>query len=259
MSGCYLRARSAFFRGLRSAIRGHAENLPGIMPPWPASVTFAETSEAGRPVSPQGETFAPAVAGTDAARFSYSSLNLIGQLANSFILLEAPDGLVMVDQHAAHERIVFNNLSKKNTNAAQALTRPEVVNLLPKEAAMLKGLLPSLRETGFDIEPFGGTSFAVHAVPAILSEFRPEEILRDYLRYADEEGSPGNEGEIILGLARVASCHGSVRAGRRLKTEEIKCLLEMLDSADVPFTCPHGRPLSYKLTYEQIYRFFKRS
>ena len=115
-----------------------------------------------------------------------------------------------------------------------------------------------MHDLGFDIEPFGGASFAIHAVPVTLSEFKPEEILRDYLRYVEDE-CPANEGEILLGLARVASCHGSVRAGRRLKTEEIKRLLAMLDSADTPFTCPHGRPLSYKLTYEQIFRFFKRS
>ncbi len=223
---------------------------------YPASGIFAPIPGEERPNPAQGGAFAPAE--MDEAPFAFSGLNLIGQLANSFILLEAPDGLVLIDQHAAHERIVFNDLSKKNTSAAQLLTRPEVVDLLPKEAMLLKNILPSLRETGFDVEPFGGTSFAIHAVPAILSEFRPEEILRDYLRYA-EEGCAANEGEILLGLARVASCHGSVRAGRRLKTEEIKRLLELLDSADVPFTCPHGRPLSYKLTYEQIYRFFKRS
>jgi DNA mismatch repair protein MutL len=209
-------------------------------------------------ILPEGPPYAPVQSAMDAGAFAYSSLNLIGQLANSFILLEAPDGLVLIDQHAAHERIVFNSLSKKKTKAAQLLARPAVVDLLPKEAVMLKGLIPSLSDLGFEIEPFGGSSFAVHAVPASLSEFKPEQILRDYLRYAEEE-CPANEGEILLGLARVASCHGSVRAGHRLKTEEMKHLLEMLDSIDTPFTCPHGRPLSYTLTYEQIFRFFKRS
>ncbi len=74
---------------------------------------------------------------------------------------------------------------------------------------LLKGILPSLRDIGFDIEPFGDATFAVRAFPAILSEIRPEEMLRDYLRYAEEE-CPANEGEILLGLARTASCHGSV-------------------------------------------------
>ncbi|MGA2939896.1 MAG: DNA mismatch repair endonuclease MutL [Syntrophobacteraceae bacterium] len=205
-----------------------------------------------------GPPYPPVQGEMDAGAFAYSSLNLIGQLANSFILLEAPDGLVLIDQHAAHERIVFSGLSKKKTKAAQLLARPAVVDLLPKEAVMLDSLVPSLRDLGFEIEPFGGSSFAIHAVPASLSEFKPEQILRDYLRYAEEE-CPADEGQILLGLARVASCHGSVRAGHRLKTEEIRRLLEMLDSIETPFTCPHGRPLSYTLTYEQIFRLFKRS
>ncbi|SPF36426.1 DNA mismatch repair protein MutL [Syntrophobacter sp. SbD1] len=220
---------------------------------------------------PSENPVSPAVrADIDPAPFAWSSLNLLGQLANSFILLEAPDGLVLIDQHAAHERIVFSALSEKSkkseksknsgkeTKAAQLLTRPAIVDLLPKEAVLLKSIMPSLLDLGFEIEPFGGDSFAIHAVPATLSEFNPEEILRDYLRYAEEE-CPANEGEILLGLARVSSCHSSVRAGRRLKPEEIKRLLQMLDSIDTPFTCPHGRPLSYTLRYEQIYRFFKRS
>lgn len=206
----------------------------------------------------EGTPYPPVQGEMDAGAFAYSSLNLIGQLANSFILLEAPDGLVLIDQHAAHERIVFSGLSKKKTKAAQLLARPAVVDLLPKEAVMLDNLVPTLRNLGFEIEHFGGSSFAIHAVPASLSEFKPEQILRDYLRYAEEE-CPADEGEILLGLARVASCHGSVRAGHRLKTEEIRHLLEMLDSIETPFTCPHGRPLSYTLTYEQIFRIFKRS
>jgi DNA mismatch repair protein MutL len=86
----------------------------------------------------------------------------------------------------------------------------------------------------------------------------PEEILRDYLRYAEEE-CPTTEAEMLLGLARTASCHGSVRAGQKLQVEEIVQLLQDLDSIETPFTCPHGRPLSYTLGYDQIYRFFKRS
>ena len=175
-------------------------------------------------VLPEKPEYASLEAEPGAAEFTYSSLNIIGQLANSFILLEAPDGLVLIDQHAAHERIVFNSLSKKKTKAAQLLTRPAVVDLLPKEAVLLKSIIPTLRDLGFEIEPFGGSSFAVHAVPATLSEFKPEDIVRDYLRYAEEE-CPANEGEILLGLARVASCHGSVRARHRLKTDEIKGLL----------------------------------
>ncbi|MDR3569469.1 MAG: DNA mismatch repair endonuclease MutL [Syntrophobacteraceae bacterium] len=222
--------------------------------PAPALAPAPWTAPAGEP-----EENPPAPAGdTSCAEISFSKLNLIGQLANSFILLESIEGLVLIDQHAAHERIVFSGLAGKKTGEGQLLTTAAIVDLLPKEGELLKSLLPSLAALGFEIEPFGGGSFAIHAAPASLSRFSPEEILRDYLRYAEEE-YPANEGDILLGLARTASCHGSVRAGQKLKVEEIKQLLETLDSIDTPFTCPHGRPLSFTLPYDQIYRFFKRS
>ncbi len=220
------------------------------------TIEFFEPAAPAR--APVEQTPAPIDETAGEQSFSFSKLNLIGQLGNSFILLESPEGLVLIDQHAAHERIVFSSLSGKKTRAAQLLTRAVVVELLPKEAVLLESFLPSLCALGFEIEPFGGGSFAVHAVPACLSGFKPEEILRDYLRYAEEE-CPANEGEMMLGLARTASCHGSVRAGQKLKAEEIRRLLEALDSIDTPFTCPHGRPLSHTVPYDQIYRFFKRT
>jgi DNA mismatch repair protein MutL len=191
--------------------------------------------------------------------FTFSSLPLIGQLANSFILLEASDGLILIDQHAAHERILFNNLgAKSSSKAAQLLTLPVILELLPSEAVLLKKWSPGLAEIGFEIEPFGGSSFAVKAVPAVLSDCRPEDILRDFLKFAEEE-CPASESSFLSGLAKIASCHGAIKAGQRLKPEEIKHLLASLDATDVPFTCPHGRPLWFKLTYDQIYRFFKRT
>ena len=225
----------------------------------------AEASPASRPFLPTGaqipppreERFSPAGARV-AAVSSFSTLTLIGQLANSFILLESAEGLVLIDQHAAHERIVFASLAKKKTGASQRLTRPAMVHLLPREAVLLEGLLPSLSALGFEIEPYGGGSFAIHALPACLSRIAPEEMVRDYLRYAEEE-CPANEGEILLGLARTASCHASVRAGQKLTTEEMRRLLVSLDEIETPFTCPHGRPLSHTVTYDEIYRFFKRT
>ena len=193
------------------------------------------------------------------APFTFSNLPFIGQLANSFILLEAPDGLILIDQHAAHERILFNDLgSKSSTGAAQLLALPVIVDLLPGEAVLLKKWTRSLGELGFEIEPFGGGSFVIKAVPAVLSDCRPEDILRDFLKFAEEE-CPASESGFLSGLAKIASCHSAVKAGQRLKAEEIKRLLASLDATDTPFTCPHGRPLWFKLTYDQIYRFFKRT
>ncbi len=183
---------------------------------------------------------------------------MLGQLANSFILLEAPDGLVVIDQHAAHERVLFNELGRHSSPASQMLATPAVFHLLPREAASLKKWTRDLTALGFEIEPFGGNSFAVHSVPAALTGCSPEDILRDFLRFAEDEALP-SDSSILTSLVKVASCHGAIRAGRRLRAEEIAHLLHSLDNTEVPFTCPHGRPLSFKLTYDQIRRLFKRT
>ncbi len=248
----FARERNAGFSsapsGIASALprrtMGFFEPAPPVRPQAPAQPLEKVFPEPGMPAREK--------------KSSFSGLNLIGRLGNSFLLLQSSEGLVIVDQHAAHERIMFNSLSARKTKAGQLLTRPAVVDLMPGEAVLLERLLPSLSALGFEIEPFGGGSFAIHSAPACLSAVSPEEILRDYLRHAEEE-CPATEGEIMLGLAKTASCHASVRAGQKLELEEIRSLLEGLDSIETPFTCPHGRPISHTLTYEQIFRLFKRT
>ncbi len=191
--------------------------------------------------------------------FSFASLPIIGQLANSYILLESPGGLIIIDQHAAHERVLFNELCSKSTRpAAQRLAIPAVVHLMPKEAAQLKRMLRDLDQAGFEIEPFGGSSFAVHALPAVLRGISPEEILRDLISAPADTTRPGDLG-LIKSLAKLAACHGALKAGQKLKGEEILALLEALDRTDSPFTCPHGRPLWVILAHDRILRLFKRT
>lgn len=190
--------------------------------------------------------------------FSFSSLPVIGQLANSYILLEARGGLVMIDQHAAHERVLFNALcSKSSHSAGQRLTVPSVVHLMPREAAQLKRILNDLARIGFEIEPFGGSSFAVHALPAVLSGISAEDVLRDLLGAPADTAGP--QIGLIRSLAKFAACRGALKAGQKLKGEEIRRLLETLDKTDSPFTCPHGRPLWVMLTHDRIQRLFKRT
>ncbi|MHC1728353.1 MAG: DNA mismatch repair endonuclease MutL [Syntrophobacteraceae bacterium] len=228
--------------------------------PGEQGFSYEAGGQSVRDLSPgAGEPLPPAAPEPTASeKMAYAHLPVIGQLANAFILLEAPDGLLIIDQHAAHERILFNQLSKRTRDAGQLLTRPVIVDLLPKEAVLLKRLMPGLTDLGFEIEPFGGSSFSVQAIPASLSSSNPEEVLRDFLRYAEED-YPATESAILSGLTKIASCHSAVRAGQKLRPEEIKHLLVLLDSTETPFTCPHGRPLAFKLTYEQIFRLFKRT
>ncbi|MFZ2445582.1 MAG: DNA mismatch repair endonuclease MutL [Syntrophobacteraceae bacterium] len=191
--------------------------------------------------------------------FSFSALPVIGVFANAFILLEARDGLILIDQHAAHERILFNDLSAGPSRAsAQLLTRPALVHLMPKEAAALKKLLKGLESLGFEIEPFGGGSFAVHALPAPIASIPADEVIRDLLK-SSGDGLLSTESGLMQSLVKIASCRGAVKAGQKLKGEEIRHLLESLDRTECPFTCPHGRPLWIKITHDHILRLFKRT
>ncbi|NTU49022.1 MAG: DNA mismatch repair protein MutL, partial [Syntrophobacteraceae bacterium] len=132
------------------------------------------------------------------------------------------------------------------------------LQLLPREAANLRRWIPQLGQLGFDMEPFGGDSFIVSAVPAILSDCPPDALIREMLNTAhDAEREP--EWNLAADLVKSAACHKAVRAGQKLKPDELRLLLEDLDRTAMPSTCPHGRPLWLKLTHADIARLFHRT
>jgi len=190
----------------------------------------------------------------------FSRLPILGQLANTYILLEAPDGLLMVDQHAVHERILYDRLASSGPGESgrQRLARSIVMELLPKEAAVMLAWIDKLMNAGFEIEPFGPNSFILQAVPAALSDFSAEALLREVLETAEEE-QQAPHWDLLTNLAKTAACHSAIRAGQKLQGAEIVHLLEAMDRAKIPMTCPHGRPLWCKLTHAEIARFFNRT
>jgi DNA mismatch repair protein MutL len=193
---------------------------------------------------------------------AFAALPILGQLASSYILLEAPDGLIIIDQHAAHERILYERLHRASwasVEARQKLAHGVVLELLPRQAALLQQWIEPLAELGYEIAAFGGDSFALHAVPASLAAHHPVELLRDLVDTAvGETGMPTRAGLIDV-LAKNAACRQAVKARQKLKREEILELLRDLDQSLRSSTCPHGRPLWWKLTHTEIARFFQRS
>jgi DNA mismatch repair protein MutL len=189
----------------------------------------------------------------------FSRLRFLGQLGRSYLLLEAPEGLILIDQHAAHERILFDRLTaSRGKGPGQMLLRSAVIDLFPREADTLRRWIGRLREAGFDIEPFGGGSFIVKSLPAALGGCSPESLIRDLLRSAhEEESSP--QWDLLAGLASSAACHSAVKAGQRLRPEEIRSLLEALDRTPFGSTCPHGRPLWVRITLDEIGKLFGRT
>ena len=178
---------------------------------------------------------------------------------NTYIILEDRDGLILIDQHAAHERILFNEISARaHREAGQRLMQSVVFELMPREAAVLRQWLPQLGEMGFEIESFGGDSFVVQAVPVALSRMAPDLILRDLVaKLPEDETAPRID--LCTRLGQSAACHDAIRAGQRLHHEELRHLLEALDAACIASTCPHGRPVWIKLTGKEIARLLQRT
>ena len=213
------------------------------------------------------ETPSPSTGRTDSAcltpsssdRPFFSILRVLGQIADAYILLEDSGGLIVIDQHAAHERVVFERLSADaSAEPGQRLLNPAVVNLQPREAAVLTSWTRELTKYGFDIDAFGGGSFMVRAVPAVLAGIAPEELLREIIGTACEDEGPPRF-DLLHRLTKTAACHGAVRTGMRLRPEEIKKLLDDLDSIPIHSTCPHGRPFWRRISLDELAKGFHRT
>jgi DNA mismatch repair protein MutL len=184
------------------------------------------------------------------------------QVHENYIIAQTANGIVIVDQHAAHERLVYERLKRQRAGsgiAAQALLIPEIVELSPAEAAMLLEHAEELRGLGLTIEPFGGSAIAVREVPAILGRVEAAALLRDILDELADLGESGLlQGRIDAVLSRMA-CHGSVRSGRPLRAEEMNALLREMEATPLSGQCNHGRPTYVELRLTDIERLFGRT
>ena len=185
-------------------------------------------------------------------------LRVLGQLANTYIIAEGPDGLYLIDQHAAHERILYDRIlaqwSQKEVEV-QGLLQPITIELSPREEETLKASKESLAEFGFTIEPFGNRSYLIRTMPALMARANIIEIIIVLLdSLASKEGPTPWEERIAQSLA----CHGAIRAGQQLNNDEIRELIKQLEQTKQPRTCPHGRPTMIHLTSHQLEKEFGR-
>jgi len=187
-------------------------------------------------------------------------LRVIGQVGAAYIVAEGPDGLYLIDQHAAHERILYEAFMVSAQSAqmeSQTLLQAATVALPSEEAEKLRGMLDSLPGLGFKVEYFGGDSFVVRALPAVLGAVTAEQALRGVVDHDDDdehELPPGVEARII---ARVCK-RTAVRAGKVLSQDEQATLLRQLEKCRYPRTCPHGRPTMIHLSVHMLQRQFGR-
>ncbi len=185
-----------------------------------------------------------------------------GQVHENYIVAQTADGMVIVDQHAAHERLVYEKLKTQmaeNGVAAQALLIPEVVELSAEDCARLLGLADAFARMGLAIEPFGNGAIAVRETPAILGEVNAEALLRDVLDELDDTGDSQLVQEKIEAILSRVACHGSIRSGRRMRAEEMNALLREMEATPHSGQCNHGRPTYVELKLSDIERLFGRT
>jgi len=220
-------------------------------PSEPRQVLWTSAGSGGSP------TCSPPVAG-QTPTVSLPVLRILGQLSSSYIIAEGPDGLYLIDQHAAHERILFEQVINQRSHQGvevQGLLEPVAFEVNPKQDETLRAHYENLAEFGFSIEPFGDRTYLVRAVPVLLHQKDWVGVVRELL----DSLSGGDKGDWIEKIAISIACHSAVRAGQELTDDEIREVIRQLEQVAIPSTCPHGRPIMIHLSSEQLRREFGRS
>ncbi|HEY3359604.1 MAG TPA: DNA mismatch repair endonuclease MutL [Polyangia bacterium] len=199
--------------------------------------------------------------GTEAGGF-FHRLTYLGQLHRTYLVCEAPGELVLIDQHAAHERIAFQRLREAHQRRqvrTQRLLFPLTLELGPAELSAAETEREALAALGFEVEPFGGSTLAIKVVPQSLAERDPRAVVRDVLEELAGPGAARAAADRIDQLLSTVACHSVVRAGDVLRPEEARALIDGLDAVDFRAHCPHGRPVLLRLPAGEIERRFGRT
>lgn len=186
-------------------------------------------------------------------------LRPVGQIANAYLVAEGPDGLYLIDQHAAHERILFERFMKQEDQAmsAQRLLEPVAVDLPPAHARLVTEQLPILEKLGFEVENFGPNTFLIRAIPSLFAGIKPEDSLRVLVEDFEEDETPLKSEIEARIIARICK-RAAVKAGKTLSAEEQRGLVQDLEACQSPRTCPHGRPTMIHLSVDLLERQFGR-
>ena len=186
-------------------------------------------------------------------------LRLIGQVGATYLVAEGPDGLYLIDQHAAHERVLYEQfIRQKNKRlVSQQLIEPVSLQLTTAQTGLLENQLTAINHLGFDVEYFGGNTFLVRAIPALFSGLNPETAIRVLVEDFEEDESPMQQEIEAKIIARVCK-RAAIKAGQSLSVDEQRKLLADLESCFSPRTCPHGRPTMIHLSVDLFERQFGR-
>jgi DNA mismatch repair protein MutL len=185
-------------------------------------------------------------------------LRTLGQAGTTYVIAEGPAGLYLVDQHAAHERVLYERFLAglmQPAENAQPLLAPVVLDLAPAQQALVTVMQPALSERGFEVEPFGPGGYLLRSAPSDLKRDDPARAFVELLDLLTREDAPA---EPRLRVAASLACHAAVRAGQTLASEEMRDLIQQLEACETPQTCPHGRPTMVHLSADELARRFSR-
>jgi len=183
------------------------------------------------------------------------------QVADSYIIIPADDGYMVIDQHAAHERVQYEKVKAgygKKGPGSQGLLVPEKLDLSAKEAALMEGILPELNAIGIEAESFGGGSFLIRSRPLFLGNSDIKEVVLGILSDMDESDVKGKVEDLREKVYQLMACKSAVKAGQRLHPEAINRLIRQLFDCEMPYTCAHGRPTVVKFGMGELEKMFKR-
>jgi DNA mismatch repair protein MutL len=191
---------------------------------------------------------------------TFTSFRYLGQFFNTYLVFASDEGLLLVDQHAAHERIILERLKKAEGQKiiSQQLLMPEVVSLNPAQVALFSGYIAFLRQIGLEIEIFGRDAIVIKALPAILSSIQPKELVYDIADQLGDQDRASSLQEKKEKIFAALACKVAIKANSPLSSAEVEALCRDLEATPFNLTCPHGRPISIKFSLSEIERMFKR-
>jgi DNA mismatch repair protein MutL len=217
---------------------------------WPPSAISRPADRSGGSGTPGPAWMTPGL--------TLPALRLLGQLAASYIVAEGPEGLYLIDQHAAHERIIFEKISQQSAGKGvevQGLLEAAMFEVTPRQDGHLKVRYLELAEFGFTIEPFGERSYLVRALPLLLHDRDWAAALKELLDGLEIGGDGDWREKMMISFA----CHGAIKAGQVLSDDEMREMLRQLEQTAIPNSCPHGRPTMIRLSSAQLEKEFHRT
>jgi DNA mismatch repair protein MutL len=257
-------------RPIRHALSGQAAASYSEAPAWPRSAPpYQQAPGAGLEAALELDTRQPGsetASRQEALPARIPMMRPLGQAGTTYLIAEGPAGLYLIDQHAAHERVLFERIksamAEDATPDVQGLLSPVALELTPQQEALVASLSTQLREQGFEIEAFGPGGrnrgpggHLLRAVPAVMNASDPGKAFVELLDLLTREDGPGDPRDR---LAASLACHAAVRAGQTLSIDEMRDLLRQLEECELAQTCPHGRPTMLHLSADELARRFSR-